>query len=418
MTCRLRLPRIAACLAVAGLLCSCDPQATLDKIVPKEEAAIAKDLVDKLAAKDYSAVEEKLDPRLRTPETRRKLEEMARLLPAEKPSSIRAVGANILSTESTKTSNLTFEYQYGTGWILANAVLERHADTVTLKELHILPRTQSLEEENRFTLRAKSASHYLVFGLAIAIPLFVLYALVLCIRTRIPRRKWLWILFVMVGFFEVQFNWTTGAWGVQAFAAALFGAAFTKSGPVAPYIRTLAIPVGAIVFLARRRAFQARSAAPRDPRPSTAGSRVDVLALDLEGTLISNAVSQIPRPGLWGFLEFCRQAVPRLVLYTSVSEEKVREITARLVADGAVPPWFQEIDCIKWSGPKKDLAAIPDAPLERTVLIDDHEEYVVPEQRGQWLPIAWFAAPYPSDDTELDRVRRVLEEEWGCHADR
>ena len=29
--------------------------------------------------------------------------------------------------------------------------------------------------------------------------------------------------------------------------------------------------------------------------------RPSILALDLEGTLISNAVSQIPRPGLYNF---------------------------------------------------------------------------------------------------------------------
>jgi hypothetical protein len=33
--------------------------------------------------------------------------------------------------------------------------------------------------------------------------------------------------------------------------------------------------------------------------------RISVLALDLEGTLISNAVSQFPRPGLLAFLECC-----------------------------------------------------------------------------------------------------------------
>ena len=38
-----------------------------------------------------------------------------------------------------------------------------------------------------------------------------LYALVLCIRTRNVKSKWLWILFILVGFGAVQANWTTGA---------------------------------------------------------------------------------------------------------------------------------------------------------------------------------------------------------------
>jgi hypothetical protein len=38
--------------------------------------------------------------------------------------------------------------------------------------------------------------------------------------------------------------------------------------------------------------------------------RIKVLALDLEGTLISNAMSQIPRPGLYDFLEKVNNLFP------------------------------------------------------------------------------------------------------------
>jgi NLI interacting factor-like phosphatase len=145
-------------------------------------------------------------------------------------------------------------------------------------------------------------------------------------------------------------------------------------------------------------------------------ARVDVLALDLEGTLVSNAVSQIARPGLHEFLDFCRRAVARLVMYTSVPEAKVREVAANLVAEGSAPAWFGNVECVQWSGRVKDLAFIPRATVERTVLIDDYEGYVVPEQRRQWLSIVSYSSPYGPEDTELQRVRRVLENEWGCHA--
>jgi hypothetical protein len=48
-----------------------------------------------------------------------------------------------------------------------------------------------------------------------------------------------------------------------------------------------------------------------------------VLALDLEGTLISNAASQIPRPGLYEFLASCQQLFQRIVIFTTVSEAKL-----------------------------------------------------------------------------------------------
>jgi len=46
-----------------------------------------------------------------------------------------------------------------------------------------------------------------------------------------------------------------------------------------------------------------------------------VLALDLEGTLISNAMSQIPWPGLAGFLNRCAELFPRIVMFTPLSRK-------------------------------------------------------------------------------------------------
>jgi hypothetical protein len=54
--------------------------------------------------------------------------------------------------------------------------------------------------------------------------------------------------------------------------------------------------------------------------------RNSVLALDLEGTLISNAISQIPRPGLYLFLDNCSQKFDRIVIFTAISEKRFRII--------------------------------------------------------------------------------------------
>lgn len=172
-----------------------------------------------------------------------------------------------------------------------------------------------------------------------------------------------------------------------------------------------------------RRLLKGASVAPRGAPLGASASqtrmtvaRLEVLALDLEGTLVSNAVSQIARPGLHEFLEFCRRAVPRLVLYTSVPERRVREVAGNLVAEGSAPAWFENIECVQWNGRVKDLTVIRGTTVERTLLIDDYEGCVIEDQRRQWLPIDSYSAPYSTDDTELQRVRRVLENEWRCHA--
>ena len=136
---------------------------------------------------------------------------------------------------------------------------------------------------------------------------------------------------------------------------------------------------------------------------------VQVLALDLEGTLVSNAMSQIARPGLRDFLEFCGDAFPRLVIYTRISEDRFRQIAHMLVNEGSAPGWFAALEYIEWDGKIKDLRQIPNADPARTVIVDDYEAYIHPRQRQLWLAIRPFHAPYPEDDRELLRIRRILE---------
>lgn len=58
-----------------------------------------------------------------------------------------------------------------------------------------------------------------------------------------------------------------------------------------------------------------------------------ILAMDLEGTLISNAISQITRPGLRCFLEDARSRFSELVSFTTVPEDRLRSIAALLLSE-------------------------------------------------------------------------------------
>lgn len=135
-----------------------------------------------------------------------------------------------------------------------------------------------------------------------------------------------------------------------------------------------------------------------------------VIALDLEGTLISNAVSQIPRPGLYAFLEGCRAITPRVVIYTTVREARFREIANALVNEKGVPEWFADIEYIAWSGETKDLNFIPESSLETTVLLDDYAGYVHPGQEVFWIPVKQFDHPYSEEDTELEVSLKTIQD--------
>lgn len=134
-----------------------------------------------------------------------------------------------------------------------------------------------------------------------------------------------------------------------------------------------------------------------------------ILALDLEGTLISNAVSQIPRPGLFPFLEHIRVQFRDLVMFTTVPEPLMREICGLLVAEGAAPPWFSLLPYAHWEGPTKDLAFVT-SDVRQALLLDDHAAYVHPGQEGHWVEIPLFGAPYADDDVGLELAKFRINE--------
>lgn len=151
----------------------------------------------------------------------------------------------------TTTYNLTYEYEFPAAWRLANILLRKAVGVIRIEGIHIYSLPESLETRNAFSLANKSPLHYAFFGLAIFIPIFCIVALIACVRTRVPKRKWLWIILILLGFFSLKFNWTTGQIGVIPLSFTLLGAAYTQQffGPV---IIQIAAPIGAILFWLRR----------------------------------------------------------------------------------------------------------------------------------------------------------------------
>lgn len=139
------------------------------------------------------------------------------------------------------------------------------------------------------------------------------------------------------------------------------------------------------------------------------GNKIKVIALDLEGTLISNAMSQFPRPGLHQFLEFCRNHFERIVIFTAVSEERTGLIIRTLAENGDVPAWFSDsLEYVAWSGQYKDLKFVEGASIQEVLLLDDQEAYIHPEQKQQWLPVKEYQSPYAEDDDELKQLIELI----------
>lgn len=133
-----------------------------------------------------------------------------------------------------------------------------------------------------------------------------------------------------------------------------------------------------------------------------------VLAVGLEGTLVSNAVSQIPRPGLFAFLEECATRFDRIVVFSGTTEAKFRHLAWELAARGEAPEWLVSAEFVAWSGPYKRMRFVPGAVPGRYVLLDARAEAVPPDERGHWVRIEPFDYPYPEDDDALVAAAREL----------
>lgn len=133
-----------------------------------------------------------------------------------------------------------------------------------------------------------------------------------------------------------------------------------------------------------------------------------ILALDLEGTLISNAVSQIARPKLFWFLDRCAELFGKIVIYTAVDEPRFRTIANLLVSEHLAPSWFADLEYIKWDKSIKNLLNVPCAGPQDVLLVDDQEAYIHPDQKDQWIKIAQFESPYDKEDGEFNKIIDVL----------
>lgn len=150
-----------------------------------------------------------------------------------------------------------------------------------------------------------------------------------------------------------------------------------------------------------------------------------VLALDLEGTLISDAVSQIPRPGLLRFLAFCRSRFAKIVLYAAVPWDRVKAILARLVQEKCAPKWFAEVRFEQWNDDPTDfqypgwdgdtthLGHLLGCQPEQMLIVDDRATHIRHDQVAQWIKAKPFESPYPADDRELERLESIIQERVG-----
>jgi hypothetical protein len=233
---------------------ACNQQKAFERLIPREDVEYSRRVFQAIQQRDFGAVESLLNPNIRDATTRTKLVQVADVFPRESPKEVRVIGAQTNVVGDTTYVNLTLEYEFPSGWVLGNILLEKRPGRNIVNGLHVEPAADSQQRLNRFSLTDRSVLHYVVLGWAATAPVFILGVLTLAIRTSLPRGKWLWVVFILFGVCQVSLNWTSGQLGFNPISVALLASGFAKPGPYAPVIISTSFPLGAAVFVWKRRA--------------------------------------------------------------------------------------------------------------------------------------------------------------------
>jgi hypothetical protein len=231
----------------------CTRQPSDTSAVAKSDVDLAQQLLTRLAAHDFDAVENYADPAVRGPAFRLRVQQISKVFPPEPPTSVKLVASQSLRTGDSTLVVTTFEYEYPPRmWLLAEVALQNTGDRHVLKSVQVRPMKESLAHLNRFTFAGKGLWHYVFFAAVLAVPLFMLYTLLLVARAPRLIGKWFWAILVLIGVGQVSLNWTTNAFTVSLMNLHLLGSGFSKPNPVSPLILITAIPLGAILFYVMR----------------------------------------------------------------------------------------------------------------------------------------------------------------------
>jgi hypothetical protein len=237
-----------SCIATFLLLAGCSEEAVLKRWIQPADEAIARECVESLRQGKFDEVKHQLDPEIADSHIDETLSKMAALFPSQDPESLKVVGVNFRRGKGNSATNIKLEYEFPSKWLLANVAINRKGDAWSIVDFRLTDQPDSLENINKFTLIGKSPIQYCVLALALFTILFSLCALIVCIRTREVKMRWMWCLSIFVGVGQYAINWTTGRGTFTPISLHIPSAAATKLSSE-PWIIAISLPLGAILFL-------------------------------------------------------------------------------------------------------------------------------------------------------------------------
>jgi hypothetical protein len=281
-----RLKKSAAVLLLLGLA-GCKAGWFIDRIAP-DAVRDGKNYFEEIRQRQVDQLLQAFDPSADKGRLRGDLGTVIALVPQQEPLGVETLGATAECKGSgVCTKLITLEYKYADRWILFQVTVSNRSGHYAITKLYVQPESMPLESMRQFTLRGKGWLHYAILLMSLLSVGFAVYALVLCIRTPIQKRKWLWIILTILGLGKLGIEWSSGELWYKIFHISILPAGWGFD-PESPFMYA-SIPAGAILFLMFR-SHLLRTGSPTLPISTTA----PIAAADLGPEAASPPLNPLP----------------------------------------------------------------------------------------------------------------------------
>jgi hypothetical protein len=185
-----------------------------------DDVALTKATVSLLAAKDFAAVRERLDPKIGQVSDDR-LRQMSDLVGPNEPVSIETISATGTHNNQTgdSVSRILLEYGLTGKWVVVDAVIRTQASSKRLTDLYLAPNALPLSRLNAFHFLGKGPVQYLFLAGWIAVIGLTAFAIIVAFRRHTGWRRWALIVSMPLGLTPtVAVNWNTAQlWVMEAY---------------------------------------------------------------------------------------------------------------------------------------------------------------------------------------------------------
>ncbi len=245
-------------VAIGTMTATFEPSIDFSSAVSKDKIVASEKLVDLIRTRRFDAARAVLDPSLRNADAAT-LEKLASFFPKGESSTDRVTGwqkgwsRNLSGGQATELFTVQLVYVFQDD---SKAIVNVTFSGRSIVGIHILPVTVAQARESKLRITGLRPAQAMALALVVLLDTFAIAVFVLCLMGPQPgwRTRWLWAIATLVGLVRFNVVWPTGQVYFLPVSFLLPPATVTQIPIGSPWVLALTIPVGAIVYLLRRRA--------------------------------------------------------------------------------------------------------------------------------------------------------------------